>query len=61
MLKSTLETEVCPSKLRSFRQKTEPKQKTVDLYVRYEERKHYCFVYLETFNFHQLGGKNREI
>ena len=49
MLKSTLETEVCPSKLRSFRQKTEPKQKTEDLYVRYEERKHYCFVYLENF------------
>ena len=46
-------------KTEKFQAEAEPSQKTEDLYERYEERKHYCFVYLQTFNFHQLGGKNR--
>ena len=59
MLKSTLGNWSVSIKTEKFQAETEPKQKTEDLYVRYEERKHYCFVYLRTFNFHQLWGKNR--
>ena len=44
-------------KTEKFQAETESKQKTEDLYVRYEERKHYCFVYLKLLTFTNLEAK----